>query len=159
VIGYIVFDILSIEAKTTIQQQLKNGIPTQKLHRFNFKVGEPPHWTITNKEFILNGEMYDIVKIEKQATHTIYYCITDKEETSLNAKLGCLVLKQVTKKCNPDESSIVNLLRTDYLNNTHPVVIAKLTPLFKSSKPLVPYCFTVLEENIEIDSPPPLNFS
>ncbi len=43
-------------------------------------------WIESGKEFVLNGNMYDIVKSEKINNHTIYYCFSDKDEDVLLKK-------------------------------------------------------------------------
>ncbi|NLF41120.1 MAG: hypothetical protein GX587_00320 [Bacteroidales bacterium] len=48
---------------------------------------------IHSREFCLDGEMYDIVRQELHTDTTYYWCIWDKEETALFARLDQMVSK------------------------------------------------------------------
>jgi hypothetical protein len=45
--------------------------------------GNNMQWKDDGKEFILNGEMYDVAKIEKVNGKTVLHCVNDKKEKEL----------------------------------------------------------------------------
>lgn len=47
-------------------------------------------WEKKNKEFHLNGKMYDVSAVEIQGDAVLVYCVFDKEETNLRKKLAGL---------------------------------------------------------------------
>ncbi len=53
------------------------------------------HWEKANKEFILDGKMYDVVKTKTIKGKKILYCINDKKEQQL---LGNFFQKNQQKK-------------------------------------------------------------
>jgi heat shock protein HspQ len=73
---------------------------------------------VHEKEFIYEGEFYDIVKKEIKKDSTIYYCVNDKEETKLVENL-----REYQNKNSEDDKAntnpeLKNFLKY-YLNNSH----------------------------------------
>lgn len=84
--GYFgVFVIARYHVRSEIKKEIKKGIPDHKLEKIIFTDEESKsiQWKKKGREFILNGQMYDVVRTEKTAAGICYHCIQDVKETSL----------------------------------------------------------------------------
>lgn len=158
-IGHVVFNVLTLHAKSTLKKELKKNVPEKKLHAFTFDIGKSPNWIVENKEFNVDGQLYDIVKTKHAKDKITFLCISDKEETILFSHLGPLILKHVTKKGNPKNHSLIQLLKTTYVSNDLNVTCCQLPNIRNTKALFAPLHFLFKSETIEIDSPPPLTFS
>lgn len=59
--------------------------------------GDKIEWEKNNKEFSLEGEMYDVARIKVKKGKTFLYCINDKKEKQL--------LKELAKAANGNHNS------------------------------------------------------
>ena len=93
---YSVFKLQQFTIRKEIKAQLKKSIPREQLHQIIVKDNESDklEWEERGKEFRYMGELYDVVFSEKKAGAVYYFCLKDKEETSLFASLNLLVKKQ-----------------------------------------------------------------
>ena len=87
------------QVRKQIKQNLKNTVPLDALYLFNVLKGkdlpEKANWIKPEKEFRLNGNMYDVVKREKKNGQTVLYCINDKQEKALFANLEEHIQNQI----------------------------------------------------------------
>ena len=100
-------------------------------------------WVKTGKEFRYNGNMYDVVRVERKNNKTFYYCINDINEKTLiarylkhNKKSRILLhLKKVLNLKYFPVQNIINLTiqpqTIDYYTSLeiyHSIIIDKLSP-------------------------------
>lgn len=96
--------------KKEIKTRLKLMMPAEELVTFLFdEHNAKDFYWIHSKEFIYNGAMYDIVRVEVlSATAKKLYCISDHQETILFKNLRQLVNNSMHS--NPAHDRVVNLL-------------------------------------------------
>lgn len=89
-VGYlVVFKVQQYQIRREIIHNIERGIPESQLTciTVNQENKNKIIWK-HKKEFRYQGEMYDVVKVEKlDEETTVYYCINDSQETHLFAKL------------------------------------------------------------------------
>ena len=87
------------QVKKEIKKALKNTVPSDELYGFNVLNGkdlpENATWVKPEKEFRLNGNMYDIVRRENNNGRSVLYCINDKQEKALFANLDEHIEKHI----------------------------------------------------------------
>lgn len=79
--------------KEDIKHQLVLNLPENKLTIFASN-DERIVWAEDQKEFSINGKMYDIAKVKVINNNKYYYCLSDDEETTL--------LKNYAQKCKSE---------------------------------------------------------
>lgn len=88
--GYlIVFKAMQYQAKKEIKSIIKSNLKPNELTEFCFEEKDLGKlvWLEKDKEFIYNGTLYDIVKIEEIAGKTRLFCLNDEQEEQLFADL------------------------------------------------------------------------
>lgn len=78
---YFYFTIHQRQAKREIKMLIRAGLPDTALNVIT--ENSRMRWEKKDKEFHLDGEMYDVVKTIKKEGKTVYYCINDKKEKEL----------------------------------------------------------------------------
>jgi hypothetical protein len=84
---YIIFTTLQYRIREEIKHNciLQSNDPV--LVVFKFPMNDlKPSW-INDREFRLNGKLYDVIHIKKNGDCTIYYCLNDESEEKLFASL------------------------------------------------------------------------
>lgn len=150
----VLFKIQQNQIRKEIKKQIKENLDSQELSmiRVTSENQNQLHWE-HNKEFRYRGIMYDVVKKEViDNVTTIYYCITDTQETTLFACLDSLINKSMETKCNGIHP-LKNLLK--FLSNLY-----FLVPYIGSDFSFKKVLFYAYNGNyhqpwFEIDSPPP----
>ena len=67
-----------------MKARIRAGVPDEALDVFEKKIIDPHiTWKKKGKEFILNGDMYDVVRIKEIKGKTFIYCIKDTVEKKL----------------------------------------------------------------------------
>src|SRR6056300_932004 len=67
-----------------------------ELTAITVRKGEAKKLTRTkDNEFLLNGKMYDVVRIEKTKSDITYFCLQDEKEEALFEHLDGLVLNEL----------------------------------------------------------------
>lgn len=153
----LVFTFQKARLRREMKAQIKGHIPKDQLHKFSDIAagGNDILWTRKGKEFMLNGEMYDIVYSEKEKDSTYYYCINDSEETRLFAHLDEMVGKKMKEESNSGKQSgklIRALTSLVYIGNEYPPLTERLPSVVRyylrmDGMPLAPY--------LEYVTPPP----
>lgn len=107
-------------------------------------------WKDDEKEFNLNGEMYDVAKIKKENGKTVLYCINDKKENEL--------LQNFVKAMKNDASngksgkSSIKFQFTDFtINATEHNAAAISLPAYKFGL----FSSALCAVDKEINAPPP----
>lgn len=105
---FIVFKIEQVSVRKSIKQQIKNGVPEDKLHYFSFTKKEflQLNWIRPDKEFRLKKEMFDIVRSEFNGDSIRLQCVNDKQETLLFARLDELIQKKMDQNTEHSDSPI-----------------------------------------------------
>ena len=85
---YILFLIQQFNLKEQVEKELKKGISIDKLAEIVIPLNEFRKicWIEQNKEFKLNGKMYDVVKIKEENRKIHLFCFDDKKERQLVEK-------------------------------------------------------------------------
>ena len=86
---YFLHNIQQYQLKREIKRAMLSAIPESALELITET--DQAVWEEEGKEFHLNGEMYDVVKIKTHNGKTVYYCINDKKEKRLLDRLIKLV--------------------------------------------------------------------
>ncbi len=103
-------------------------------------------WTKENKEFIYNGLMYDIVKVETQGKEKYYYCINDTKEKDLIANY---------KKHNRHRNNTLLKIRKILSNKYFPEKLSINTKINKDDMCFIKYQQNYKSIYVETLSPPP----
>ncbi len=125
--GFILlFRIQQVQIRKEIKRQIKDNLDSQELAiiRVTAENQNQLHWEHA-KEFRYGGMMYDVVKkVVIDNLTTVYYCITDTQETTLFANLDLLVNKSMDAKSNGNHP-LKNLLK--FLSNLYSLINNKWT--------------------------------
>ena len=105
-------------------------------------------WEEKNKEFSLEGILYDVARIEKNAGKTFLYCINDKKEKQLLDNLVKAVNKNHDNKQGRNNIKSILLDLVCMSEEEEPVPFS--VPLAYSS-----FNVTLVSSFEEIHSPPP----
>lgn len=92
--------------KEAVALRLKKSVPKEQLSKVVITKSNESQidWERAGKEFSYIGKMYDVVYTEHQNGTTIYYCLSDKEETTVLSKLDDLVKKQIADNGKSDKT-------------------------------------------------------
>jgi len=97
---YLVIVVQQQRVKQEIKRQIKQGVPESELTKVH--VTAETNYLLCwkhDKEFRYKGTMFDVVRTEiREDGSTVYYCITDTQETDLFAQLDRLVQKSMAGK-------------------------------------------------------------
>lgn len=106
-IGYFhIFKLMQAEIRHSVKSQLEQGVPENDLVRISFQGTEKPDWVREGKEFRHLGRMYDIVKSAGEDGKTIFYCIDDRKESLLLAKMEKLLRDSSSEDKSPVSTAI-----------------------------------------------------
>ena len=146
---YFVYTIHQHIIKEEIERELLAHVPDSSLEL----VIEEDHsdkleWEEKGKEFSLNGDMYDVARIEIKDGKTYLYCINDKKEKEILDNL----VKAVNKNHdNKKERNNVKPVLTDL------IIISQVESekIFSDSSPYGTFNVSPVSSFREIKSPPP----
>jgi hypothetical protein len=81
---YFVMRYTQMLHKKEIKKQIRSQLSNAELEIISLTDNHQNiHWVKEEKEFIFNGEMYDVVRRETTGGKEIMYCINDKKEKAL----------------------------------------------------------------------------
>jgi len=152
--GYYVFYTIQLQlAKEAAKEQLLKQVPDNLLVKVCLTGNHTIQWEEEGKEFSLNGEMYDVVKIKEENGKQYIFCVNDEREDQ--------VLEGLKK---------LNATNTGNTPGKHQAA-AKMAIQQWAFEPCVPYCFpgislqdvtkyfdytaSLYNNDTEIISPPP----
>jgi len=144
---YFVYTIHQHIIKEKIERELLRQIPDSSLEIVIAEDNsDKMEWEEEGKEFSLNGEMYDVARIEIKDGKTYLYCINDKKEKE--------ILNNLVKAVNHDskkERNNVKPVLTDML------VVTSVEPVktFSDSSSYGTLSVSPLSSFKEITIPPP----
>jgi len=146
---YFVYTIYQFIIKEEIERELLSHIPDSSLELVIAEDhADKLDWEEKNKEFSLNGEMYDVVRIEKKDGKTHLYCLNDKKEKELLDNL----VKAVNKNSdNKKERNNVKPVLADM------IILVPVEPVktFSDSSPYGSLSVSPVSSFKEITIPPP----
>ncbi len=155
--GYLlIFKIQQSRIRKEIKQQLKTGVSDVdlKLIILNDQTENQIEWKDEN-EFSLHGILYDIVKRTKDENGvSMFYCITDDQETALFAGLNDQVNKNTDARKN-EKNALTNFFKLQSTLSSIPEYKANLSALEQKNYALISYFYSA--PAIDILSPPPKN--
>ena len=135
--GYFAFltiqqNIFREEAK----ERILHLLPTSKLTVLSFsdKQFNEIDWKEIDKEFYLNGTLYDVVKTKIDGTNQVIYCISDEKETEIYSEI--LQMSKTQKDELPIKNNMISLLNLLTLKYTIPQIFHfKSTSIREVQKP------------------------
>jgi hypothetical protein len=71
------------EQKEAVKEKIFRQLKDEELEVISLSDNPNIYWEEDGKEFLLNGEMYDVVKTKSVNGKEIAYCINDKKEKAL----------------------------------------------------------------------------
>ncbi len=81
---YLLMRDAQFSQKEAVKEEIKNNLKDEELEIISFTDNKLNiFWEEEEKEFLLNGEMYDVVKTKTVNGKQLLYCINDKKEKSL----------------------------------------------------------------------------
>lgn len=132
---FIVFKIEQAFIRQEIKNKIKGGVPEDDLHLFvlsRYEYGAL-NWVREDIEFRYGNEMFDVVRSQFKSDSVYLYCINDKEETVLFARLDSMIFENLNAKSK---------------NKSHPLHYA--IKLFKTSFIFTNDVFDISEYLVEL---------
>jgi hypothetical protein len=146
---YFVYSIQQHILKEEIEKELLSHLPDSSLELVIAEDhNDKLEWEEEEKEFSLNGEMYDVARIEKKDGKTLLYCINDEKEKQLLDNL----VKAVTK--NHDSKKARNNIKP-VLTDLFFTVTLESPKIFSGSSTYELLDVSIISSFKEIKSPPP----
>ena len=71
------------EQKESVKEKIFREIKDEELEIVSVSNNQNIYWEEEGKEFLLNGQMYDVVKVRSVNGKMTLYCINDKKEKAL----------------------------------------------------------------------------
>ena len=146
---YFIYTIHQHIIKEEIERELLAHIPESSLEVIIAEqVADKIVWEEKNKEFSLDGILYDVARIETKEGKTFFYCINDKKEKQLLDSLVKAVNKNHDNKQgrNNIKSLIIDLLCMN---------IEEEPATFSCPSAYSSFSVTLVSSFEEINSPPP----
>jgi hypothetical protein len=115
---YPLFKIEQWQLHEKVKSLIKNDISESKLHLLDFTEGENIDWENKGEELCYKNNMYDVVKSKKENGHTLFYCLTDNEETELFSQLDQMAQKENSTPASNGKNTInlvKNMLSLSYV--------------------------------------------
>lgn len=94
-IPYLIFKVKQTCIRNEIKNTIKHGLSENEMMCFSQHEIKHAQWNEINKEFWLNGNIYDVVKITYKNGIKFYWCINDNKEKRLFATLDNIVNKRM----------------------------------------------------------------
>ncbi len=151
-IGYLVhMAALRTSARREARQTFLTSIPDSSLVKFSaIHLSSKAIWEEPDKEFWLDGELYDVVRIDADNKSTTYYCIADAKEKKVVEKESELTAKNHTSAGKSAKN--LNYSFPEFTNVSNQLLVTSPISLNK--------CFIELKSKEILqfyspDSPPP----
>lgn len=149
---YLLLKLRQQEVRQEIKSRIKAGVPESDLTVFKFDDQQQARlkW-VDDHEFVLEGQMYDIVRLQNEGDITVFYCLHDTQETALFKKLNHLVANDLGNNQNRN-------------NNKHQVTVnwffaeaGSILPAFYPESEKVSTCYLLPSDDqfMRSESPPP----
>ncbi len=128
----------------------KNNVPAEEIKTVVFPIQSIIPWEKEGEEFMWNGRLYDVIRIEKTESDIVIKCIADSEDDYIvHNYINNNDLDQKNKK---EKNGIPKLKEIKFL----PIQISMFTaPVNRGPKGRISLRTDFLNPTIEIASPPP----
>ena len=152
---YCVYSFQQNEIKKQVKEQLKKLLPETSLQIIQAEENaDAIIWQDDDKEFLLHGELYDVVKIKRVSGKTLLYCLNDKKEENLKHEFA-KAIKSATDNNATNKSGKANykfqLSEYYFYNNTEKLSAINFT---SPSKYLI-FISSLSSSVKEVNAPPP----
>ena len=108
---YFIYTVHQYIIKEEVERELLTHIPESSLEVFVAEeLGDKILWEEENKEFSMDGVLYDVARIKKSDGKTFLYCLNDKQEKQL---LDGLAKAVNANHGNKQEKNSIKSLLTD----------------------------------------------
>ena len=90
------FEVEQFRIKAEVKAKILNNLPEKELTliKISSRENKKLTWMEDDKEIMYNGNMFDIVRIQKFKDTTYYYCFNDEMERNILCNLDKLVKDQ-----------------------------------------------------------------
>lgn len=148
---YFIFRNSQSQQKEAIKEKINSRLAEGELQIISFTDNQQKiYWEEEGKEFLLNGEMYDVVKSKTVNGKELLYCINDKKERELVDKYNSITKHNSSSdkkgKSNVDNSQ--NLFIFDIDDNRDQFAVSPVNRFGYFDSQL-------LENVMDHNSPPP----
>jgi hypothetical protein len=144
---YVRFGIMQFSIHQEIKQTIRKNLKDSELTLIVVSDREKSdiRWIENGKEFSLNGEMYDVVRIKIQNGKTSYYCINDVKEEEL------ITSYKKNHKNRESDKNVKNGIMLQFFPKTTSLLIYNFTSIL-----IYPSFIDLYQSRyLEIQSPPP----
>ena len=108
---YLMYAFRQHQIKEAVNMRMLAGIPDSSLQLIVAYENESFHWEEEGKEFYMDGQLYDVVRLVRKSKQIILYCINDKKENELLTHIG----KAVKSGNNKDTKHTLSIQVIDLL--------------------------------------------
>lgn len=148
---YVGFLIEQHKTKNLIKKQAISKIPLNLLVRI--EQNQSIEWEEEQKEFYLNGFLYDVVKCKMENGKTVFYCINDENEAQLLKTLSVIAESGNHHSNSRNHHYQINKLIFDEFEGYNNLMsIIKIERVIQSYSKLDLYFPQI---NLTVDFPPP----
>ena len=136
---YFIIRISQDSVKEEMKEKALGNMPVSEMEIISLSDNqEKISWEENGKEFLLNGEMYDVVKSVKENGHILLYCLNDVKEKQVIEKYNEITSHNSTsgKKEGNNNYNSINLFlevksdrNTSYcsmVKNVYPTFVSRL---------------------------------
>jgi len=146
---YFIYTVHQYMIKEEMEREMLTLIPESSLEVFVAEeLGDKIIWEEANKEFSIDGVLYDIARIKKSEGKTFLYCINDKQERQLLDDLAKAVNANHGNK--QEKNSIKSLLADLVCMNDE-----ERSTIFSVPSTYSLFNVTLISSFEEINIPPP----
>jgi hypothetical protein len=153
---YLAFKAVQMQVRKEVQHTLKQNLSKSQLTAITINKDSVKllEWKEKGKEFHYQGELYDIVKSDENASAITFYCINDKQEEILFADLDRHITTHIAADKpikNSTSKKLVDHVVKLYFSNEQSYLF------LRSEISSIPNTgsFDYLSNPVEITSPPP----
>lgn len=79
---YLFYHLGRIESRENFLES-KDDIPAEEIQTFTFDGNQKIHWEIQDREFKLNGKLYDVISLHRENDTTVIRCVPDEDEDGI----------------------------------------------------------------------------
>jgi hypothetical protein len=150
---YFIYTFQQHLIKERMEKELLSNIPESSLDLIMAEqYGDKIVWEEKNKEFSIDGILYDVVNIKKVEGKTYLFCINDKKEKELLDNLVKAVRSSNDNKGNKQNGNSVKFQFSDLIADKHE---AEPSPLVSADLQHISFNTDIVTSDKEVNSPPP----
>jgi hypothetical protein len=148
---HLVFTLAKWNAKEIISKNLKLNIVNDLVEKIadNNNI----NWEEKNKEFELDGQMYDVVKKEVIHNKTLYYCINDQKENGLIQVYNNWIQKAHSN--DQKKQNAKSILKFTQIECEFPMLSVAVNKSYRIANKLILNDCNTLYRSLLVEGPPP----